>query len=166
MLLDVPQTHQGNSHNAYAEDLMQTHSSPILAASVFVSHCEPCLVESLGYVLLVPYIPSDSYNLSSSSFKGFHNLCGKVSRNVLVEFTSIIYLKGNKNSEDQQPHLKYSCSFSIKSFLNAKTSFWYEDVGSYFINTHLKGFRILLLFSHSLWLCTGSITRFFSMLIA
>lgn len=49
----------------YAEDLVQTYAGPKLAASVPVSPCEPGLLDSVGRVLLVSSIPSESYNLSS-----------------------------------------------------------------------------------------------------
>lgn len=57
-----------NSHNKYTEDLMQTLASPLFAASVSVKPHEPCLVDSVGYVLLVSSIPPDSYSITSPSF--------------------------------------------------------------------------------------------------
>ena len=56
---------QANRLKIYSEDLMQTHSDRILG-EVFLSPHEACSVESVDHVLLVPSIPSDSYNLSSS----------------------------------------------------------------------------------------------------
>ena len=45
-LLSVLQEHQATNHNLYAENLGQTH---MLATSVSVSPCEPCLVHSVGH---------------------------------------------------------------------------------------------------------------------
>ena len=61
------QEHQVNSHNMHTEDLMQTHAGPVIATLVSVSSCEPCLVDSVGHVLLVSSIPPDSYTLLSPS---------------------------------------------------------------------------------------------------
>lgn len=61
-LLVVSQNHQANSHNIYAEDLSRTHAGPVLADSVSVSPYEPQLVDSVGSVLLMFSIPSDSYS--------------------------------------------------------------------------------------------------------
>lgn len=46
---------------------MQSHVDPILAVSVSVSPCEPCLVDFVGHVLLVSSIHSDSYSFSFCS---------------------------------------------------------------------------------------------------
>ena len=51
-----------------AKNLVQTTAPPVFAASVSVSPYEPCLVDSVGHVLLVAPITSDSYNLSSPFF--------------------------------------------------------------------------------------------------
>jgi hypothetical protein len=42
----ILQEHQATNHNLYAENLGQTH---MLATSVSVSPCEPCLVHSVGH---------------------------------------------------------------------------------------------------------------------
>ena len=39
--LGVPQNHQTNSHNKYAEDLVQTHGGPLPATSISVSAFVP-----------------------------------------------------------------------------------------------------------------------------
>ena len=44
-------------------------AGPVLAASVSVGPYEPGLVVSVGHVLLISSIPSDSYNLASLSFE-------------------------------------------------------------------------------------------------
>lgn len=64
-LLGALQKHQANSRGIYTEDLLQTQADPVLAASFSASPFEPCLIDSVGYVLLVSPIPSDSYGLSS-----------------------------------------------------------------------------------------------------
>lgn len=66
-LLGVPQNHQANSHDIHTEDLVQIHAYTMLAASVSVRPCEPCLVDSMDHVFLVSPIPSSSCHLSSSS---------------------------------------------------------------------------------------------------
>ena len=53
------------------DDLEQTHASPLLAASVSVSLCEPLLLDSVVHVLLVFYKFSDSYSLSSPFSMGY-----------------------------------------------------------------------------------------------
>lgn len=55
---------------------MQTHAGPVLATSVSDSPYSPCLVDSVGHILLVSFIPSDSYNLSSPSSVIFPKLQG------------------------------------------------------------------------------------------
>lgn len=62
-LLGVPQIHQVDNLNTWAEDLVQTSVGPLLAASVSVRLCELCLVDLLGLVLLVSSIPNYFYSL-------------------------------------------------------------------------------------------------------
>jgi hypothetical protein len=54
-------SHSQESHKligiTYTQDLVQTHGSPVLAASGSVSSFAPCLADSGGLVLLVPSIP-------------------------------------------------------------------------------------------------------------
>ena len=45
-------------------NLVQTTAGLFLAASISASPCEPCLIDSLGHVLLLRTIPSDSFDLS------------------------------------------------------------------------------------------------------
>lgn len=56
---------------------MQTSEGPVLAASVSVSPYVICAIDSVGRVLLVSPIPSDSYNLLSPSSTGFFWLLGE-----------------------------------------------------------------------------------------
>ena len=56
---------------------MQTHGSPVFATSVSVSSVDPCLDDSVGHVLLVSSILSDSYNLSSASSAEYPDLRGR-----------------------------------------------------------------------------------------
>lgn len=49
------------------EDLVQTYVGVILDALVSMSSCVPCLVDSEGLLLLVFFICSGFYNLSSAS---------------------------------------------------------------------------------------------------
>ena len=41
-LLGVPQKHQANNHNIYAEGLVKTHAGSTIAASVSVRSYKPC----------------------------------------------------------------------------------------------------------------------------
>jgi hypothetical protein len=41
----------------YVEDLVQTHVGSMLAASICVSHYEPCLVGSVGLVNMISWTP-------------------------------------------------------------------------------------------------------------
>lgn len=66
--------HQANSDNMYLKDLVQTHASHLLAASGCVSPSESCLAAYVFHALLVSWNTSDSYNLSSLSYVGFHKL--------------------------------------------------------------------------------------------
>lgn len=50
---------------------MQSHAGPVIADSVSVSPYETFLVDSVGHFLLVSFIYSDSYSLSSPSSTGF-----------------------------------------------------------------------------------------------
>ena len=52
-LFGIPQEH----HKLYAEDLVLTHTGPVLVVSVSVSSHEPCLLDSLGCVVLVSLTP-------------------------------------------------------------------------------------------------------------
>ena len=63
-LLGVPQKHQANNHNT--ECLIRTPVVPMLANFISVSPYEPCLVESVGLVLIFSN-NFDSYSLSSPS---------------------------------------------------------------------------------------------------
>jgi len=51
-LLQVPQKHQANKHNIFAEDLVQIHIGSLIVTSVSASPCEPCLVDFVGYDFL------------------------------------------------------------------------------------------------------------------
>jgi hypothetical protein len=51
-LLGIPQSYQANCHNLFSEGLVQTHTGAVPATSVSVSPYEPCLVDSVGHVLL------------------------------------------------------------------------------------------------------------------
>ena len=64
------QESQANSHNIYAKNL----AGPVLATSVSMSSCEPYLVDSVSYVLL---LFSDSYHLFSLSSLGFSEFQGE-----------------------------------------------------------------------------------------
>lgn len=66
-LLGVPQ----RCHNIYTKDMVQTYTGAMLAPLVSVSPCEPCLVDSVGHVLLVSSIPSESYCFPPPLFCGF-----------------------------------------------------------------------------------------------
>lgn len=66
-----------NNHSKYAEDLLQTHAGSGLTVSVSVITYEPYLIDSVGNVLLVSSIPSNSYSFSSASSVGFPNLWGE-----------------------------------------------------------------------------------------
>lgn len=70
-LLGVPQKHQVNRRNIYRESLWQNHADLVLGASVFVSPCEFCLVASVGNVLLVSLISSESYKHMSCFALGY-----------------------------------------------------------------------------------------------
>lgn len=72
LLLGVLQNHQANSYSTPTEDPVQTQAGPALAVAVFVSPYEPCFDDL--HVLLVFFIPTDSYKFSSSSFIGFSKL--------------------------------------------------------------------------------------------
>lgn len=67
-----------HNHNIVAEDTSQTHTGPLIVSSVSVSPWDPCLVDSVDCVILVPF--SDSYNPSSPSsarlpkFRGYGSL--------------------------------------------------------------------------------------------
>lgn len=52
-LLGVPQKHQPNKNNIFAEDLVQTQADSITATSVSVNPYETCLIDSVCCVLLV-----------------------------------------------------------------------------------------------------------------
>lgn len=67
-LIRIPPKHQENSHNIDVEDLMQTHTGPILAASVSVSPCDAWLLESLT---MFPHAPS---TLIPTIFLLFHRV--------------------------------------------------------------------------------------------
>lgn len=54
----------------YTEDLMQANAGFIIATAVSVSPCEPCLVDSVGHVLLVSLIPLTPTILPSPLPKG------------------------------------------------------------------------------------------------
>lgn len=54
-----------NNHHMYAEELVQTRVGFIIAILVSLSPGEACLVNLVGRILLVFYITSDSYNLST-----------------------------------------------------------------------------------------------------
>ena len=56
-LLGVPKHSQARHHNVYAEDPAETHVASMIAASVNVSPYESCLVDSMGYTLLVSLNP-------------------------------------------------------------------------------------------------------------
>lgn len=74
-LFSIPQNYQAISHNRHAEDLVQTHVGPVLAASVCVSPCEPCLGDSVSCVLLNTCVLHPlQLNLSTPSFVGFPSL--------------------------------------------------------------------------------------------
>lgn len=67
-LLGVSQKHKTNSHNIHEGDvLLKAHVDPMLSASVFLTPCEPSLVDTVDHVLLFS-TPSDFYNLSFPSF--------------------------------------------------------------------------------------------------
>lgn len=51
------QKHQAHNHNAYTEDLTQSPASPVIATSVSVHPYKPCLVDSVGRVLLLSLTP-------------------------------------------------------------------------------------------------------------
>lgn len=51
----------------HAEDLVKIHADLMIAVSASVSPDETCFIDSVGQVLLVSSITSDSYNLSSLS---------------------------------------------------------------------------------------------------
>ena len=57
LLLGISQTPKLNNHDMYAEDVEQTHAGSVFAALVSVNLCEPCLVDSVGRVLLVSLTP-------------------------------------------------------------------------------------------------------------
>lgn len=75
--MGVPQKDAKLTDTTYTEDLVQTLVGPMLATSFFVSPCDPCLVESVGRVLLVSSTHSDSHNISALSSVGFLKLWGK-----------------------------------------------------------------------------------------
>lgn len=58
---------EANSHSTCTKNLVQTHAGPWLAISTSVNPREPCLVDVVDHVLLVPSISSGS-NLFSPSF--------------------------------------------------------------------------------------------------
>lgn len=68
-------SHSQESHKligiTYTQDLVQTHGSPVLAASGSVSSFAPCLADSGGLVLLVVSLPFGPYNISASSSLDF-----------------------------------------------------------------------------------------------
>ena len=53
LLFGVPQKPKLNKHSVYVEDLAQTHTCSMIAASVSLNPFEPYLVNSVGQVLLV-----------------------------------------------------------------------------------------------------------------
>lgn len=63
-----------DSANVYIEDLVQMLAVLVLVPSVSVRPYEICFVDSVGHVLLMSSIPSDSYNLFSSSSSSFPKL--------------------------------------------------------------------------------------------
>lgn len=58
----------------YAENLMQAHVGPVLAATVSVSSHDPCSIGLESLILLVSSIPPDSQSLSAYSSVGFSEL--------------------------------------------------------------------------------------------
>ena len=73
LLLGVPPKHQANSHSLYSENLVAIHAGPVLAASVSVRPCDPCLADLMNHILLLSAI-SESYSSFSSSSSGFSDL--------------------------------------------------------------------------------------------
>ena len=45
--------HEVNNHKVHTKDLGQTHTGSVTVSSVSVSPYEPCLVDSVGCVLMV-----------------------------------------------------------------------------------------------------------------
>lgn len=65
---ETPPSHKNtkfHNHKVLVEDLVQTHTGSVIVASVSVSAYEPCLVNSVGCVLLA-LDPSDFLNSFSS----------------------------------------------------------------------------------------------------
>ena len=63
------------NHDIYAENLGQTRVASLVVSSVSVNLCEPQVGDSVVCFLKVSLTPSGSYNLSSPSSTGFHELC-------------------------------------------------------------------------------------------
>lgn len=62
----------------YMQSICCAHECSVFAASVSVSPCEPCLVFSMGHILLVSFITSYSYKLFSQSSVGFPTSKGEI----------------------------------------------------------------------------------------
>lgn len=62
--------HQANSHDIYAECLVQIHAGPVLASSLSMNPCELFLVDSAGNALLVTTICSELTQSFLSLFSG------------------------------------------------------------------------------------------------
>lgn len=82
LLLGVPQNCQANSHDIYAEVLVQTLPGSLLVASFSVSQYEPCLVDWVYRILLESMTRLSPTRLSpksksSSSSLGFLEIQGE-----------------------------------------------------------------------------------------
>lgn len=68
LLLGIPQNHQANNYNKYAEDLAQTCEGSMITSLVPVSPYAPCLVDSLDCVRMGSSISSGLFSLFLNSF--------------------------------------------------------------------------------------------------
>lgn len=59
-------------HNTYTENLMQTHAGSLLSASVSMSLCEHCFVDSVDHILWVSSILFDPYIVLNFLIGNFH----------------------------------------------------------------------------------------------